>query len=496
MRPLARLVGYGFSRNRTRAPMPRPDSPWPDPRFYGAEETVFEVTLHEPGALLRVPEALIHDLWHRRRYDAAALATTEGTPVVVLDPGTPNTDRGPDFSGARLRLGETEWAGDVEIHPTSGGWFDHRHHEDAVYDRVVLHVALYADVWTGSLHRADGSPVPEVLLYPLLDAPLRHLLYQFYTRPEGTLLCSDGWPRVPAGLREAWIRRLALERLRTRRAELADAFLQTPDLEALLHERLFAALGYAKNDEPMAALARRLPLALVRQIDDGRDLEALHLGVAGLLPTPADLLQSDRATADYVMDLRDRFERLQLHLDLPTMERTAWRFFRLRPANFPPLRIAQAVALVRPGGLLHRDPLGAMLQAIRAEELVEALRAALRAVPGSFWETHVRLEKTTKPRRPTLGRARRDAMLTNAVVPVLLLHAEQTADAGLETALYEVLRALPAARDEVSRRFEELGLRPRDALTAQGLHQLYRTRCAEVRCLSCRIGQYLLGEDA
>lgn len=493
--PLARLCGYGFSQNPTRTPMPRPDPADPDPRFYGADEKVFEVTLHEPGrgALLRIPEALIHDLWAARRFDTTTLATTEGAPVVVLDPGTRNTDRGADFSGARLRIGETEWAGDVEIHPTSGGWFDHRHHEDPVYDRVVLHVALYADVWTGALHRTDGTAIPEVLLYPLLDAPLRQLLYQFYTRPTGTLLCADGWPRVPASLRDLWIRTLALERLRARRARLAEAFLQTPDLESLLHERLFAALGYAKNDAPMTTLAQRLPLDLVRQFDDVRDLEALHLGVAGLLPTPADLLDSDRATADYVMALRDRFERLQLHLEIPVMERTAWRFFRLRPANFPPLRIAQAVALLRAGGLLHRDPLGILLQAMRTEDREEALRASLRAVPGPFWETHVRLEKSTKPRRPTLGRARRDALLANAVVPVLLLHAEQTGDSALETALFDVLRALPAAHDEVTRRFEALGTRPRDAFTAQGLQQLYRTRCAEARCLSCRIGQQLLG---
>ena len=357
---------------------------------------------------------------------------------------------------------------------------------------MVLHVALCADIWTGGLLRADGSPLPELILYPHLDTPLRHLIYEFYTRPAGDILCAGGWSRVPETVSEPWIQELAAERMRAKKDRLAATYLYTPDLDVLLHERLFAALGYAKNADAMTALARRLPLALVRRITDPLDLEALHLGVAGLLPTPADLLDSDRATADYAMDLRDRFERLQLQFEIPVMERTAWRFFRLRPANFPPLRIAQAVALFRPGQLLHRDPLGQLARALRTKDPVKALRAALYSTPGAFWETHVRLEKTTKLRDPGIGTTRLDALIANAVVPVLLLHAEQTSDPSLEAAVYDVLRHLPPAQDEVTRRFAALGTKPKDALTTQGLHQLYRTRCSEVRCLTCAIGQFLL----
>ncbi len=470
--------------------------PGPTPFFYGASEAVYQVTLHEPdGALPRVPEALVHEVWQARRFDHTALVTSGGVPVTVLDPGTYNTDRGPDFRAARLRIGPTEWAGDVEIHTTSGGWFDHKHHLDAAYNGVVLHVALHADIWTGGLLRADGTPLPELILYPHLDAPLRTLLYQFYAHPAGPLLCAASWARVPAEIREAWIEALAVERMQAKRDRLAVTYLQAPDLEALLHGRLFAALGYAKNAEAMTALARRLPLPLVRQIPDALDLEALHLGAAGLLPAPADLLRSDRASADYAMDLRERFDRLRLRFDVPAMDRAAWRFFRLRPANFPPLRIAQAVAMLRAGGVLHRDPLGRLGEALRAAEPAEALRQALRATPGPFWETHVRLEKATKPRAPSIGRSRLDALIANAVVPVLLLHAEQTADLALEASVFAVLRALPPESDEVTRRFAALGTRPRDAFAAQGLHQLYRTRCAEARCLSCKVGQYLLGEE-
>ena len=463
------------------------------PFFYGVHNDVYEVTLHEPSSPgPQVPEALVQDIWHAQRFDSIALVTSDGTPITIVDPGTPNTDSGPDFTGACLRIGETEWRGDVEIHTTSSGWFGHKHQLDPTYNGVVLHVALCADIWTGGLLRADGSPLPELILYPHLDTPLRRLLYEFYTRPAGDLPCASGWSRVPETVSEPWIQELAVERMRAKKDRLAATYLYTPNLDVLLHERLFAALGYAKNADAMTNLARCLPLSLVRRITDPLDLEALHLGVAGLLPTPADLLDSDRATADYAMDLRDRFERLQLQFEVPVMDRTAWRFFRLRPANFPPLRIAQAVALFRPGRLLHHDPLGQLARALRTKDPVKALRATLYSTPGAFWETHVRLEKTAKLRDPGTGSARLDALIANAVAPVLLLHAEQTDDPTLEAAVFDVLRHLPPAQDEVTRRFAALGTKPKDALAAQGLHQLYRTRCSEARCLTCAIGQFLL----
>lgn len=463
--------------------------------FFRIDRALFSVRLHEPPPSERpVPERLLHDLWRRQQFDASSLRTTDGRPLAVLDPGRLNTDGGPDFRQARLHLGPNEWRGDVEIHPASGGWFDHEHHRDARYNSTVLHVVLHPDDWTGGLVRHDGSPLPELVLAPHLQAPLRRLLHAFRTRPDRQFLCAPRWDETPAALRAAWIETMARERLEEKKKRLVDHYFATPDLEALLQERLFAGLGYAKNDDAMGDLARRLPLALCRRLDDPHDLEALALGAAGLLPAPADLLDADRPTADYATDLAERFERLQRAHDLdPPMKRTRWQFFRLRPANFPPLRIAQAMALLAPGGLLRNDPAGRLLDAARSEKPVRALREALAACPSGFWETHFRLEKSTKPRDPSVGQRRLDTLIANAVVPVLLLRAEQHADRTLEETAFAVLRALPAGRDSVTRRFRKLGTRPQNAFEAQGLHQLYRTRCTEARCLECAVGRHLLG---
>ncbi len=453
--------------------------------------------VHDPDAAgLRpsVPEALLHDLWQHQQFDHAELNTTEGRPLRILAPARPNADGGPDFREAALRIGETQWHGDVEIHTRSAQWRAHGHHTDARYNSTVLHVALHDDDRTGRLRRADGSTLAELVLYPHLTAPLRKLLHAFRTRDRATLPCAERWDEVPAALRRSWTERLAAERMEDKKARLVDRYLARPDMDALLHERLFAGLGYAPNAEPMAELARRLPLRLARTIGDPLDIEALHLGVAGLLPAPPDLLESDRASADYAMMLRRRFDRLQAAHDLPVMEAASWQFFRLRPANFPPLRIAQAAALLGPGGLLRRDPFGRLLAAVHDPKPVAALRRLLATAPGDFWTNHVRLERAAAERNPHIGRRRVDTLLVNAFVPVLLLHAEQQEAPGLEAALPDLLRRLPAGRDRVTRIFAGLGSKPQNAFEAQGLHQLYRTRCTEARCLTCAIGRHLLGK--
>jgi len=450
------------------------------------------VPLHEPSPdAADVPEALVHDLWAQQRFDTEDLATTNDAPVTVRDPGTLNTDAGPDFRNAHVRLGGMDWRGHVEIHTTSGGWFEHEHHTDPRYDSVILHVTLHPDMWTGGLLRFDESPLPEIVLYPRLETPLRELLHAFHTRGDDeTLPCASRWDEVPAETRWDWIHRLAQERMARKRDRLPSS-TDTP-LETALHERLFAGLGYAKNDGPMSTLAERVSPATLRALETSRDREALLLGTAGLVPAPGDLLDADRATADYAMGLRDRFRRLRVRLDVTPMPSTAWTFFRLRPHNFPPLRIAQAAAWYAEGALLHADPLPTLRTALDTDNPAAALRAALDATPPDFWRTHYRLTKASKPHAPGLGTSRIETLLVNAVAPVLLEDADRREDAAQADAVLSLLRDLPASGDHVVRRFTELGTTADSAFDAQGLHELYRSYCTEGGCLDCDIGRHLL----
>ena len=452
------------------------------------------VSLHEPDARARhVPEAVIQDIWRARRFDSAALATTTGAPVTVLHPGFLNTDAGPDFTSARLRIGGIEWGGDVEVHRSSGEWLEHRHDADPRYDRVVLHVTLLADRHTGRLRRSDGSRIPEVVLHPLLQRPLRSLLVRFYAHPTPEFYCAASWAHVPEEVKRTWIRTLGSERLTARKRALSDAFLARPDLDALLYERLMRALGYAKNADPMEALARRVPLRRLAALPHRLDAEALLFGAAGLLPSPRDLLGADRASADHVSDLRARFDRITATAPVRPLHPTVWSRARLRAPSLPSRRIAQAAALFGPGGTLGDEPLGRLADATRAPKPLAVLRRLLTDTePSAFWQTHFDFGTGSTPSSARIGRGHADRILVNAVLPAFLLAADHIDDPALRDAAFGLYEALPAGHDHVTRTFEEHGTKPTNALESQGLHQLYRTRCTAGRCLSCSVGQHIL----
>jgi hypothetical protein len=463
--------------------------------FYGLYDEVFEVLLHEPGPSERdVPEALVHDLWRNQRYDRSNLLTVGGVPIHVVHPGRLNSDTGPDFLDARLRIGNTSWRGAVEIHTTSGIWIDHGHDRDPVYNSTLLHVSLYSDIWTGRLKRADGTILPEMVLYPRLETPLRRLIHTFRTQQDPKLPCASGWDRVPAEVRDPWIRRLGIERFneKKRRSALAES------LERRMFEDVFAGLGYAKNSGAMRTLARTASLDRLRPLDDVLDVEAVLFGCAGLIPHPADLLEADRDTADYAMELRDRFERINFRLNVDPMPTTAWRFFRLRPANFPPLRIAQAAALSGSDrGFLRDNPIDIISNILlRDPRPLRALRSLFEVELPEFWHFHVRLDRRSKAHTPKIGRARIDALLVNSVLPVVATFADRRGDKILAGTVLQTASRIPAGSDVVTRQFEALGTSPTNALDAQGLHQLFRTRCTQARCLTCDIGRHLLSDTS
>jgi hypothetical protein len=213
--------------------------------------------------------------------------------------------------------------------------------------------------------------------------------------------------------------------------------------------------------------------------------------VAGLIPEPEDLLDADRETADYAMDLRDRYRCLQVQFEIPQMESTSWTFFRLRPNNFPPLRIAQAAAWYD-DALLADDPIPVLRSALADDAPTKAFRETLAARPSSFWRRHYHLTKPAAEHEAALGPSRRDTLLVNAVVPILLLDADRRDDPAQADAALDMLRSLSASGDKVVRRFRDLGTAAQSAFEAQGLHQLYREYCTEGGCLECDIGQHLL----
>ena len=419
----------------------------------------------------RPPEALLHDLWAHGLLAARPLRTTAGESVQILHTGEANPEAGPDFLDACLLIDGTRWYGAVELHVRSAEWTAHGHHRDPRYNSVILHVVLEADATTGRLRRADGTPLPELVLAPYLSRPLRELLYAFYRRPRLPLPCASQWNAVPEAVRTSWLEALGWQRFRERAHNIRQRWQEVPP-DQVLYELLLTALGYVPNAEPMRMLAERLPLAVLRTLPTAEDVEAALLGAAGLLEDlhPDRLLTSERGEM-----LRARFARLQPELNVAPMPTLLWQRGGLRPANRPERRLLQAAAWLAPGGWLRQDPIARLEAALQQPQPLTALRRLLR--PSGT--------------RVAPGRQRLDLLLLNAIVPFLLAR-----NASLAPRLISLLQALPPERDRITRRFARPGYLPPDAFFSQALHQLYRKYCQQLRCLQCAIGRHLIDFDA
>ncbi len=428
-----------------------------------ADRTLDERTLvlGEPRTVLdAVPEAVVQHAWSRGLFDGRTLRTTEGEAVRIVRPGRLNRGSGPDFSDALVAIGGLAWAGDVEIHRTSADWERHGHHTDPAYDRVVLHVVLSADTRTGTLRRADGSALPELVLLPHLDRRLAAVVRDLAAEPTVGPRCRTRWPEVPEALAASWLRALGSTRLRARAQVLGRAYGRRPDLSALLVARVFRALGYSDNAAAMETLAGRLPLAAARALGCPRDVHALVLGAAGWLRPVGDDAASERF--------------VRVAPGLVPMAREAWRHGG-RPANAPRRRLAQGAALLAPGGVLRTDA-------------VARFADALAGGPDAALDL---LRPPTADGTPRLGLDRARDVLVNAVAPVLLLDADLRDDPALDARVLAVVAALPAPKDHIAGAFREAGARIRTALDAQGAQALARDYCDEGRCARCAVGRHL-----
>ncbi len=450
-----------------------------------------DALLHEPDVHLDdIPEAVIQTIWQQQYLTGPAFKTTKGQSLTVLHPGVLNTDQGPDFSQARLAFDGLRWSGDVEIHRTSADWVRHGHAADPHYNRVVLHVTLLPDLFTGKLIRDDGTTLPELVLAPYLNAPLRHMLHQFFAHPTDPFPCARLWPSVSPSLRASSLLTLGMTHTQNRVNQLKTNFQRLPNLDALLYTLICRTLGYAKNSEAMEQLAHRLPLEEARRYTSVEDLEALYLGMAGLLPDPVNLPPLEHT---YVTQLQKTFAKRRLECSASPMPTTTWRFFRLRPANFPTLRLAQLASLIAPGGLLHHDPIGQLYAACTDTSPLSALRRCFQIQASPFWQSHVRLERPLhRNHSAALGQHRIDQLLTHAVLPVLFCYADQSEDLSLQGKLWTLYTRIPARSDEVTRRYTKGQDAPRHALEAQGIHALHKAYCTQGRCLDCPIGKHIL----
>ena len=424
-------------------------------------------------------EDFYHYVWQHQYFDKADLRTAEGEEIQVLKPGYRNADAGPDFLNARLRLGEVEWNGAVEIHLRASDWARHNHQIDPKYDQVILHVVGQYDA---DVARTNGSLIPALALQARVAPELLARYQALMEAPVAAPLpCAPLLHLVPEITRTMMVERTLLERVERKADDIMTLHQHLgQDWEATAYHALMAAFGFQKNSEPLARLAKALPLNVLRRHrHDQRQLEALLFGQAGFL-----VENEETAADDYICDLRQEYEflRHKYQLSETALAVHEWNYLRLRPANFPPVRLGQLA------GLLHARP--ALFDALLTAQSVAALSEFFQASAPEYWRTHFRPGRAGKV--PGLGKSSIELLITNVVVPLRVAYARHVGQPELVESTVALLSVLPAEHNQYTDVYETLGFTHRTAADSQSLLALYKNYCTPRRCLHCTIGSRLV----
>ncbi|MBQ9705183.1 MAG: DUF2851 family protein [Paludibacteraceae bacterium] len=414
-----------------------------------------------------MPELLLHYIWLRKAFMAFPQTTTDGREVEVVDVGLHNMDAGPDFFNAKLRIGGVMWAGNVEIHVLSSDWYRHGHDTDPAYDSVVLHVVKRAD---REVYNSRGEAVVQCeLRYPEAEHQLERLLQD---RQE---LCRMRLTADPSLLTDDWKRSLLRDRMR-RKTEAIDQLLELTrnNWEEAFYITLAHNFGFHTNGLPFELTARQTPLAfLLKHRNSLFQLEAMLFGQSGLLTETA-------ATDDYSRRLLAEYRFLQQKFSLVPIDGSRWKMLRMRPRNFPHVRIAQFAAL------LHQSEF--LFSQVVQETGLKQLRSLFDAEPSDYWQTHYRFGAQAPLSVKTLGKTAVDLLLVNTVAPYQNAWAATRSNRAGQEGAFALLEAIPAERNHITDRWRLLGLTVRTAADSQAYIQLYEHYCLVNRCSGCDVG--------
>jgi len=420
-------------------------------------------------------EAFLQYVWQHQLLEGP-LTTTDGQTVIVERPGTLNTDAGPDFFDARVRVGDTLWVGNVEVHVKSSEWNRHKHSNNPAYDNVVLHVVYRHD---GAMTLQKCHELPTVELYRnIIEAMWNN--YDCLVHPPQPLAvpCADRLSEIPDFYIHGALERLLLERLERKCGEVRRLIDESRgDWEKCCYWMLAHYFGGRINSFPFELLAKSTDLNLLaRWRDNPMRIEALLMGQAGLLETSFN----DEYPRQMQMDYRS----LRQGVGLTPMAGHLWKFFRLRPYGFPTIRISQFAQLV-----CRSQSLFAILLTCRE---ASDLRKLFDVAASAYWNDHFQFDIPSPGKSKRVGGAFVDVLIINGWVPLLFEYGNQHGDQRIKDQAVSILQQLKSENNHIIRQWESVGIKACNAADSQGLLQLYNTYCRQHDCLHCQIGYKII----
>ena len=417
-------------------------------------------------------EQLLHYVWKHKIFPLKELKTTTGQQVEVIDTGLANTDAGPDFFNAKLKLDGVLWIGNIEIHERSSDWFKHGHHADAAHNSVILHIASEIDT---EISRSNGERIPQI---QLICPEAVRTNYKELLETDSYPPCYRIIPSLPPFTAHSWMTALQMERFEQKATLLNERLKRCQgNWEDAFFITLARNFGFGLNGDAFETWAHRLPFRAVdKHRNDLFQIEAIFFGQAGIL--------EDSDGDGYYLRLKKEYTYLQHKFGLIPMDASLWRFLRLRPANFPHIRIAQLACLYhRAYGLLSR---------IMETETLQGVRDILKGGTSEYWLTHYTFGGSSPSRPKTLSNTSLDLLIINTVVTFLYAYGLHKGNRVLCARAGSFLEELKAENNYITRMWEQCGMKASNAADSQALIQLKKEYCDKKKCLYCRIGyEYL-----
>lgn len=421
-------------------------------------------------------EDYLHYLWEFQKWRDPGLLTADGAPVAVLSPGQHNFLSGPDFFNSRIALGDQEWAGNVEIHINSSDWFRHGHDSDPAYDNVILHVVWNHDA---EVSRKDNSLIPVLELKNLVSNNTLQLYENLLLETRGKWInCEKDFPELDDFTLQNWLERIYFERLEAKSGFIYNLLKKSSgDWEEVIFKLLARNFGLNVNGDAFLSMADSLPFSVVKKCRGNRErLEALFFGQAGLL--------EKEVGAPYFKVLKDHYLFLKNKFSLTQEGGIPVKYFRLRPDNFPEIRLSQFAAVY------NRQP-HLFSQVMQADD-PDVLKELLSGSAAGFWQDHFTFTRSHHLRKKPLTSAFLELLIINTVVPLKFCYLKEQGKEGNDV-LMDIMRLLPAESNQIIRKFNSLRPGVADnAFKSQAVLQLKKEYCDRNKCLHCSLGVKIL----
>ena len=485
-----------------------------------------------------INERFLHQIWKRKLFNISAIQTLDGQPIKIQKLGVLNKDSGPDFKHAKLVIGEVEYEGDIEIHRTVSDWLLHSHVNNPKYNNLILHVVLYEQSSFVPTFTHSGRKVPVLILENYLTKPLRDIWEEAINKDREertkTIACFGKNEEIPLESKYIWLERLGFKRMDIyvkNQAERLEKIIKLDNdtnikyqeivkfqeyqklknerirqrrfWDQLFYERLSEALGFSKNKDPFLKLTKIIPISYINEHVNIYDsnailkIQALLFGVAGLIPEIDSSF--DKATTEYVATLNTFWNEFKNDFKTKKMNRSDWQFFRLRPHNFPTLRIA-GLSYLLPNflsGKIIKDTINEFRgKNQKIEDIKKALQDKFIIVAEGYWVNYYDFNyKGGKVNKTLIGQSRADDIIVNAVIPMVILFAKTFNERYTERMVFSFYHQYPKLSDnEYTKCIVKELLNDNPILTAkqaQGALQLYKFFCSNNRCERCDIHKAL-----